>query len=44
MKQVIITEAEARAIYEELKRAWITPENQQVIWQLMQKIEAELSN
>lgn len=42
MKQITVTEEEAKAIYEELRKSWITPDNQKIVFHLLERIEREL--
>ncbi len=42
MKEFVISEAEARALLEELRKAWVIPENQQLIYKMLTRLENEL--
>lgn len=42
MKQFVIDEQEARALLEELRKAWVAPDNQQVIYKMLTRLENEL--
>lgn len=44
MKQVTLTEEEARAIVKALKANWIPLDDQRVIYNLINRIERELEN
>lgn len=44
MKQITISEEEARVILEELRKSWITLENQHIVFKLLTRLENELSS
>ena len=41
-KQFTISEEEAKALWEELRKAWITQDNQQTIYRLLERLSREL--
>lgn len=44
MKQIILSEEEARAVVLVLRSTWITPDMQKLIYNLINRIETELEN
>lgn len=42
MRHFTISESEARALLEELKKAWVKPENQDVIYKMLTRLENEI--
>ena len=43
MKQLVITEQEAKALIEELRKAWVTLDNQDIIFKMLTRLENELN-
>ncbi len=45
MKQVFqITRQEAEALLDELRKAWVKPDNQDIVYKMLTRLENELSS
>lgn len=43
-KDFIISKQEAEALLEELRKAWVKPDNQDIIYKMLTRLENELSS